>query len=352
MDPLAAFLARGRDAGIYPGAVGAIGSADGRTRVAAVGARDPEREEPMTRSTLFDVASLTKPVVTTTVALALVERGVIALSDALGRYVSCPDQRREIQLVELLTHTSGLQPYAFSESWETKADALAGLAERQLLLDGSRRYEYSCLNFVYLAEALRGATDRSLADLADALVFAPAGMDDSQLGPVTDASVVASTYDHDHRNRTLRGEIHDPLGWAMGGESGNAGLFTTVDDLGAFARAYLGETEGPLLSTATIERLLDDWPTELDVRHSLGWRLTEGTSPAPNWSRCGLGHTGYTGTSLWLDHDRDRFAMLLTNQVYNGAETGLFRFRERFHAMTAAGQFDRRGGPGGTEFQP
>lgn len=349
-DPLAEFLARGRDAGIYPGAVGAIGSADGHTHVAAVGARDPACEEPMTRSTLFDVASLTKPVVTTTVTLALVERGVIALSDALGRY--CPDQRREIQLVELLTHTSGLQPYAFSESWGSRADALAGLAERQLLIDGSRRYEYSCLNFVYLAEALRRATDRSLADLAAALVFGPAGMDDSRLGPAPDASAVAATYDHAYRDRALRGEIHDPLGWAMDGESGNAGLFTTVDDLGAFARAYLGGAEGPLLSTATLERLLDDWLAELDARHSLGWRLAEGTSPAPNWSRCGLGHTGYTGTSLWLDHDRDRFAVLLTNQVYDGTETGLSRFRERFHAMTAAGRFDRRGGAGGTEFQP
>lgn len=143
-------------------------------------------------------------------------------------------------------------------------------------MDGFRRNEYSCLNFVYLAEALRRATDRSLADLADALVFGPAGMDDSRLGPAPDASVVAATYDHDYRDRALRGEIHDPLGWAMDGESGNAGLFTTVDDLGAFARASLGGTEGPLLSTATTERLLDDWLVELDARHSLGWQLAEG----------------------------------------------------------------------------
>lgn len=341
-DPLVELLARGRDDGIYPGAVGAVGSADGITRVAAVGARDPEREEPMMRSTLFDVASLTKPVVTTTVALALVEAGVITLSDELGRYVDgLNDQRDEIPLVELLTHTSGLQPYAFSESWGSKAAVLSGLADRQLLMDGSRRYEYSCLNFVYLAEVLRRATDRSLASLADTHVFARAGMDDSRLGPATDASVVAATYDHEYRNRTLKGEIHDPLGWAMDGESGNAGLFTTVDDLAAFARAYLSDgTGGRLLSTAMVERLLDDWIPELPTRHSLGWRLAEGTAPAPNWSRCGLGHTGYTGTSLWLDHDCDRFAVLLTNQVYDDTATGLHRFRERFHAMSAAGRFD------------
>lgn len=343
-DPLTEFLACGRDDSVYPGAVAAVGGADGIDRVAAVGARDPERDEPMTRSTLFDAASLTKPVVTATVTLGLVEAGVVALSDELGQHISdLNDQRSDIQFVELLTHTSGLQPYAFSESWRSRADVLSGLADRSLLaVEPGSRYEYSCLNFVYLAEALRRATDRSLADLADEFVFSRVDMDDSRLGPATDASIIAATYDHAYRDRTLRGEIHDPLGWAMEGESGNAGLCTTVDDLAAFAQAYLagGTGRGKLLSSATIERLQDDWTPGLDTRHSLGWRLSEGTYPAPNWSQCGLGHTGYTGTSLWLDHNHDRFAVLLTNQVYDGKETGLIRFRERFHAMTAAGRFD------------
>lgn len=342
-DPLERFLARGCDERVYPGAVGAVGSADGVDRVVAVGMGDPAREEPMTRSTLFDGASLTKPVVTSTVALGLVEAGVIALSDELGRHVPClTDQRSEIQLQTLLTHTSGLQPYAFSESWNSRAEVLAGLADRHLLSEESRgEYEYSCLNFVYLAEALRRATDRSLAELADTFVFEPAGMDDSRLGPVTN-EIIAATYDHDYRDRILRGEIHDPLGWAMDGESGNAGLFTTAADLAAFAQTHLacGFDGGTLLSAAMIERLREDWLDRSETRHSLGWRLADGSTPAPNWSRCGLGHTGYTGTSVWLDHDHDRFAVLLTNQVYNGKETGLIRFRERFHAMTAAGRFD------------
>lgn len=341
---LTVFLARGCDNGVYPGAVAAVGSAEGIDHVAASGTRDPEHDKPMTRSTLFDAASLTKSVVTTTIALALMESGDVALSDELGRHVSnVNDRRAKIRLVELLTHSSGLQPYAFSESWESMDDALSGLADRPLLPnEPGSRYEYSCLNFVYLAEALRRATDCSLADLAETFVFTRADMDDSRLGPITDASCVATTYDHAYRDRTLRGEIHDPLGWAMDGESGNAGLFTTVYDLAAFAQAYLagGTCEGTLLSTATIERLLDDWLPGLETRHSLGWRLAEETTPAPNWSRCGLGHTGYTGTSLWLDHDNDRFAVLLTNQVYSGKETGLLRFREQFHAMTAAGRFD------------
>lgn len=340
-NPLAVFLARGCEDGVYPGAVAAVGSNEGIDQIAAVGTRDPDRDKPMTRSTLFDAASLTKPVVTATVALALVESGVIALSDELGRRVpDVSDRRSKIRLVELLTHSSGFQPYAFSESWESRDDALSGLADRPLLPnEPGSHYEYSCLNFVYLAESLRRATDCSLADLADTFVFERAGMDDSQLGPATHPENIAATYDHTYRDRTLRGEIHDPLGWVMDGESGNAGLFTTVDDLAAFAQAYL-TGKGTLLSTATVERLLDDWLPELDTRHSLGWRLAEATYPAPNWSRCGLGHTGYTGTSLWLDHNHDRFAVLLTNQVYDGKETGLIRFREQFHAMAAAERFE------------
>ncbi|WP_227378658.1 serine hydrolase domain-containing protein [Haladaptatus halobius] len=341
-DALETFLARGCTEGVFPGAVAAVGTRTGIDRVAAVGQRDPERSERMTRTTTFDAASLTKPVVTTTTALSLMEAGAIALSDELRRHVPDLDGRRrgEIRLVELLTHRSGLQPYAFDESWDSVEDVIDGLRDRSVLeVAPGSRYEYSCLNFVYLAEALRRATGRSLADLAQTHVFDPARMDSSRLGPVDDASNVAATYDHEHRDRVLRGDVHDPLGWAMNGRSGNAGLFTTVDDLATFSTAYLGG-DGTLLSGATTDRLRDDWLPDLDERHSLGWRLADGTYPAPSWSRDGLGHTGYTGTSLWLDHDRDRFALLLTNQVFDGKGTGLIRFRERFHAMVAAGRFD------------
>ncbi len=339
-DSLEALLTRGRADGVFPGAVAAVGTTAGIDRVAVVGQRDPERDEEMTRATTFDAASLTKPVVTATTALALVESGTIALSDELRRHVPDLDghRRGSIRLVELLTHSSGFQPYAFSESWDSREDVLAGLREQSILeAEPGSRYEYSCLNFVYLSEALRQATDRSLAELAEQYVFAPAGMESSRLGPV-DVSNVAATYDHDYRDRVLRGEVHDPLGWAMDGESGNAGLFTTIDDLALFARAYLAG-DG-VLSDATIDRLRDDWLPELADRHGLGWRLAEGTYPAPNWSHGGIGHTGYTGTSLWLDHEHDRFAVLLTNQVYDGKGTGLVRFRERFHVMAAGGQFD------------
>ena len=343
-EPLADLLSEGVETGVFPGAVAAVGNAAETERIVAVGERDPENELPMSAETLFDCASLTKPIVTTTVALRLVEEGRIALTDTLARHIPALDgtDRGEITLVELLTHTSGLQPYEYDPSWTTVEETLSGLYDRDLLeATPGERYEYSCLNFIHLAEALRRATDESLARLAASLVFEPAGMTDARLGP-TDATPIAATYDHDYREGVLRGEIHDPLGYATGGESGNAGLFATVRDVVRFARAMLnrGEIDGRrVLSPATVTRLSNDHVPHLDDPHSLGWRLAHGQYPGLPWSGEAIGHTGYTGTSLWLDPANDRFAVLLTNQVYDGKGTGLIRFRERFHGLVGSGRY-------------
>jgi len=343
-DPLTALLEDGLSAGVFPGAVAAVGRAVGTERVVAVGERDPENGLAATPETVFDLASLTKPVVTATVALALSESGAIALSDRLDRHLPALDgtPRGEVELVGLLTHTSGLQPYAYDPAWTTAEEVLDGLYARSLLdVAPGERYEYSCLNYVHLAEALRRATGESLADLAERLVFDPAGMTDARLGP-TDATPVAATYDHEYRDRTLRGEVHDPLGHAMDGESGNAGLFATVGDVAQFARALLndGRADGDrLLSPATVARLSEDHVPDVEEPHSLGWRLARRQYPGLPWSGDAFGHTGYTGTSLWVDPVHDRFAALLTNQVYDGKDTGLLRFRERFHGLVGAGRY-------------
>lgn len=342
--PLAGLLQDGVDSGVFPGAVAAVGTARETERIVSVGQRDPEQDLPTTAGTLFDCASLTKPVVTTTVALRLVEDGTVALTDTLARHVPALEgtDRGEVELVDLLTHTAGFQPYEYDPSWTTLEETLSGLYDRSLLeASPGERHEYSCLSYVHLAEALRGATGESLADLAAAYVFEPAGMDDARLGP-TDATPVAATYDHDYREAALRGEIHDPLGYATDGESGNAGLFATVRDVARFARALVGggAIDGRrVLSPATVARLSEDHIPDFDEPHSLGWRLARGQYPGLPWSERGIGHTGYTGTSLWIDPEYDRFAVLLTNQVYLGKDTGLIRFRERFHGLVGSGRY-------------
>ncbi|WP_135830245.1 serine hydrolase domain-containing protein [Halorussus halobius] len=340
-DPLDSLLSAGVVAEVYPGAVAAVGSSDGVDRLLAVGEVDPERGAAATPNTVFDAASLTKPVVTATVVLSLVERGVLAMADPIGAYVPALDgrERGEIPLDAFLTHTSGLRPYAFSEAWETPDEAFADLYSRDLLeAPPGERVEYSCLNYVHLADVASRATGRPFPELARDLVFDPAGMTDSRVGsPPADVGSVAPTFDREYRNRTLRGEIHDPIAWKLAGASGNAGLFTTATDLARFARALLDG--GGVLSAGTVAALSTDRTPELDEPRGLGWKLVRGGSAPLGWSTDAVGHTGYTGTSLWIDLARDRFGVLLTNEVYHGKNGGIVDVRRRFRAIVASGRY-------------
>lgn len=339
-------LAEGIEEGLFTGAAAAVGSSDGAAWATTVGERDPRTGEFVTPETLFDAASTTKATVMATVILRLVEEGVLALSDPLAEHVPALEgtDRGEIPLRHLLTHTSGLQPYYFDPDWESPE------AVREAIYDADLRttavgegFEYSCLNYVHLADAARRATDASLAELAESYVFQPAGMERARLGPLADdVGPVAVTYEADWAEKTFRGEINDPIARALEGESGNAGLFGTVEDFAAFAVGLLNNGRGEggqILAPATVNRMTDDWIPDCDRPHGLGWRLAKDCYPAPNWSRLSFGHTGYTGTSVWLDPVNDRFAILLTNEVYCGKEQGMVRLRERFHGAVAGERF-------------
>jgi CubicO group peptidase (beta-lactamase class C family) len=349
-DPLGTLLAEGLETGRYACAVAVVGDAAGSERTLAVGRSDPRAGVDATADTVFDVASLTKPVVTTTVALRLVEDGVLALSDELGDHVSelAEARRGGATVRQLLTHTAGFRPYHYG-AWGSRAAAEAAILEESLLARGpGETHEYSCLGFVHLAVLLRRTTGLSLAELARRLVFDPADMTHAQMGPLADPPAnTAVTYDHEQEDRRLKGEIHDPIARAMDGESGNAGLFATATDLAAFARGLLGAEPGsdrPLLAPATVEALHADQLPELDDSHGLGWRVAHDGSPVLGWADTAtgspaIGHTGYTGTSLWIDRRRDRFALLLSNEVHEGKDDSFARFRERFYGLAAAGRY-------------
>jgi CubicO group peptidase (beta-lactamase class C family) len=345
-DPVRDLLEEGLERDVFTCAVAAVGGAGGVHRTLAVGESDPETGRRATEESLFDAASLTKPVVTTTLVLGLVERGELALRDGLARHLPELEgtERGSVTLRQLLTHTSGLQPYQYDDTWTGHGDALSGILEADLLATvPGEAYEYSCLNFVHLAAVLERVTDRSLHALAREGVFEPAGMADARVGPLTDPPAeVVVTYDHQHRSRALRGAIHDPIASAMAGRSGNAGLFATAGDLAAFARAILDDglgVSGRVLSPASVGLLPENRTPEHAAPHPLGWRLAHDDWPAPTWSDRSIGHTGYTGTSLWLDTDADRFAVLLTNDVYTGKDGAIERFRERFHGIVGAGRY-------------
>lgn len=343
-DGLSSLLQCGLDDGVFEGAVAAIGSSASESVVAAVGSPTRERTESVSASTRFDAASLTKPVVTTTIALRLFERGRLDLREQLSAYIPAVagTSRGEIPIRTLLTHTSGLPPYkSFPFGWESKDDLLESLytSPLGLIAEPEELFVYSDLNFVFLADALRHLTNQSLEELARQHVFEPIGMEDAALGPI-DADDVAATEDQRWRNRTLRGEIHDYMGAVMEGEGGNAGLFVSIEDLGQMGKLLLndGILDGTqVLTPSTVSLLRRDANTTLDQPHGLGWRIASSDQPSAAWSRTAIGHTGFTGTSLWIDDDRDCYAALLTNRLLTDPSSDtITAYRRRFHDVVMA----------------
>lgn len=329
----------------FVGAAAAVGNASGKLTIACAGFEDEKGGDPVTQDTRFDMASLTKPVVTTTVFARLLERGVVQLTAPLEEYVSSirGTTRGSIPLRDLLRHTSGLPPYkSFPFGWDSKDALIESLnkSHLQVLADPGEWFVYSDLNFVHLADALRHATGQSLADLAATHVFDPLGMESAVLGPVSCSHNVAATHDFRWRNKRLRGEIHDYIGAVMEGEGGNAGLFGTIGDLIPISRMLLqqGELDGnQVLSPSVVRRLTTNQMPPNNRPHGLGWRLSYNGSPSAAWSDRSFGHTGFTGTSLWIDPEYGRFSILLTNHLLTGeSSTELTNFRSRFHNVVAA----------------
>lgn len=322
-------------------AAAAIVGGPGKTIVAeAVGTPTPDGELSTTIDTPFDLASLTKPIVTTTICLRLLERGELTLTDTLDRQLPETSDTKlgDVPIRTLLTHTSGLAPYRFSEEWTDRQDAIDELtAEPPFDRPIDDTFEYSCLNYVFLATVLRRTTGSTLPALAETEVFGPAGMETATVGPYeSPPEPVAVTYDHEYRDRALENEIHDPIANVMRGESGNAGAFASARDVARFARTILRDADGdgtllaaPTVGTLPIRRSGTDAKAQ-----GYGWRVATDLIPTPGWAGRTIGHTGYTGTSLWISFDHDRFAVLLTNAVYEDAT--LYRFRQRFHGLAAS----------------
>lgn len=328
---------------VYSGAALAIGTREVEETF-IVGEREAGGE-PVTADTRFDLASLTKAIATTTVTLRLVERGRIVLDAPLSAYldpVSTTD-RGAIPVRSLLTHTSGLPPYkSFPFGWDSRDALVESMYDSPLsvLAPPDELYVYSDLNFVLLGEIVRSVTNDSLATAFDERVASPLGLDRTSFGPLPENTPVAATRDRRWRKRILRGEIHDYMGAIMDGESGNAGLFATAGDVATVATMLLdrGSVAGTrVLAPTTVETLRENILPSIDERHGLGWRLGTTNRPATGWSRDAFGHTGFTGTSVWIDPRTDLFVVLLTNRllVSDDAEP-IARLRTRLHEAALA----------------
>jgi len=318
-------LQRGVEAGIYSCCVVAVGDSKSVWRTASVGLADPERGIPADTGTLFDLASLTKPVACASSVMALVEEGVVQLEAPMSSLIEeAPVWFKRIRLRHLLTHTSGLPAWKpFYE--QAQGD---GLVRAVLQTPPSRLpevdYEYSDLNYILLGEVVRRTSGKSLADYARERIFLPAGMPDTLYNPEDHLlpRVAVTANCPWRKGQTLRGQVHDANAWAMGGVSGHAGLFSTANDLARFCQMLLRGGDG-VLGKMTVEEMFHNQIPGIGGQ-SFGWF----THPNDMLPRANLlpesciGHSGFTGTALLLNRQPDFFVVLLSNRVYCAYEGG------------------------------
>lgn len=285
----------------------------------------------------WDLASVTKPIVATAV-MSLVETGELSLTDTIADLLPdhAPDKGR-ITVQHLLTHTSGLPGQIPLFRWNPTADRLlAAVHQLPLLADPDVRVTYSSQGYMLLGLLAEAATGRSLDRLVQERVFDPAQMTHASFGlpPELHPRAVA-TEDDPWRGRVVQGEVHDENAQVIGRAAGHAGVFATLADLEQMARALCRQgdgADGPLLSSSTHRAMIMPRTDHLNARWTLGWAGAgshlHGSSAGDLISPDGYGHTGFTGTSLWIDPASGRYSILLTNRVHpSRTTTGITRVR-------------------------
>jgi beta-N-acetylhexosaminidase len=315
----------------FPGATLAVGY-KGKVSLHAFGNLSYEANSPaVDMRTMYDIASLTKVVVTTTLVAKLVEGDFpvpLDLDARVDRYLpewaTGPDPngwRSKVTVRHLLTHTSGLPP--FKEYWRTstgKQDTLTRIFAEPLDYEPGTKEVYSDLGIILMAQIVERLTGRSLDDLAKAYIFSPLGMKDTTYRPAQKLWpwIAPTEFDKNLRHKLVQGEVHDENAFTMGGVSGHAGVFSTAPDLAAFSQMLLNGgvyAHRRILKRATIAQFTTPQQLSNGTR-TLGWAVpTEGSSSGHFFSAHSFGHTGFTGTSIWIDPDRQVFVVLLTNRV-------------------------------------
>jgi len=312
----------------FPGAVLAVGDANLVLHLRAFGSLSYEPGSPrVDASTHYELASLTKVMATTTLAMVLEAEGRLDLLAPVSSLV--PElrvgEKERVTVTDLLTHASGLPAWAplFREAVGREA-VVAAAAAVPLEASPAARSLYSDLGFIVLGAALEAAAGERLDALAEARVLGPLGMDETGFNPGPEWLPRTAPTERDAwRGRVLRGEVHDENAFAMGGVAGHSGLFGPVTDVVRFARMMLGngELEGTrLVSAAAVERYTRRCVVPGSSR-ALGWNTpSAGSSAGTLLSPRSFGHTGFTGTSLWMDPDRGVFIALLANRVHPSRE--------------------------------
>ena len=325
------------------------------------------RHRPMDAKMIFDLASLTKPIATATSIMVLVEQGRVSLDEKVKDYVpefapyvdADGKPGEDARLWHLLTHTSGLLPYdppeanaaavekKYGKSFPTErlVNAIAQLPKTD---PPGSAFHYSCLGYITLAHILKKITGQDIAEYSAEHIFRPLGMKHTFYVPAEkyrQLCVPTQVFE----GKPLIGIVHDPLARLQGGISGNAGLFSTADDLAVFAQMLLnqGEYKGArVLSPLTVAKMTSVWPEALFAGRGLGWDLSSSysTNGGDLFGPHSYGHTGYTGTSLWIDPETETFIIFLTNRVHPDDKGSISALRSRVANVVASSIADKKPG--------
>jgi CubicO group peptidase (beta-lactamase class C family) len=306
--------------------------------------------------TLFDVASVSKVVATTTVAMILYERGLLDLDAPVVGIV--PEfagegdaQRRAVTLRMLLAHSSGLPAYEklFLKA-RTREQLLQAAFTTPLAADPGSRAEYSDIGFMVLGEALERIAGETLDRFCQREIFGPLGMAHTTYNPPPEAraKIPPTQDDRTFRNRIIQGEVQDENASVLGGVAGQAGVFSIAEDLARFAHAMLGGGN-PILRPETVSLFTRRETAPAGTSRALGWDTPSPPSQSGKYlSPQAYGHLGYTGTSLWIDPAREFSVVLLTNRTWPDSSNQLSsqaikRVRPKFHDAVV-GALDAAGG--------
>jgi uncharacterized protein YbbC (DUF1343 family) len=274
----------------------------------------------MTLDTVFDLASLTKVVATTTAVMQLVEDGKIRVNDPVAKYIPefAQNDKQDVTIRQLLTHFSGItEDLDLTEKWQGRETALKmAYAEKPIVPPGSK-FLYSDVNFITLGALVEQVSGTTLAQYCEKNIFKPLKMTHTRFLPPAAwrAKIAPTQYDED--NKMLRGVVHDPSARRMGGIAGHAGLFSTADDLSKFAQALLAGSS--VLPPLMVEKMTTpQQPPSAQVLRGFGWDIdTQFSTNRGDLLPVGsFGHTGFTGTSLWVDPTTRTYIILLTNAVH------------------------------------
>ena len=302
--------------------------------------------EPMTVDTVFDMASITKPLATATSIMLLIERGDLRLRDKVSYYIPefAKNGKQDVTIYQLLTHQSGFVPdnadADYLQGSETAFQKIFALTPQS---PPGTKFIYSDVGFIVLGDLVKRLSGQNLHDFSQANIYKPLGMQETTYLPPKDlAPRIAPT--EKRRGEWLRGQVHDPRAEYLGGVAGHAGLFSTAQDLAVYCQMMLNHgtyANVRILSPRGVSVMTESYPSGSSLR-GLGWDKlsTFSTNRGDLFTDAAYGHSGFTGTSLWIDPELDLFVIVLSNRVHPDGKGLINPVSSRIGTIAAAAILD------------